>query len=69
MINKHGGARKGAGRKPAEVGTVQVNWRVSESAKMWIRNISKETGESTAVILDLVIKVYEEAVTKDMNEI
>lgn len=65
----HGGARAGAGRKPAEVGTVQVNWRVSDSAKTWIRNASKDTGESTAVILDLLIKVYEEAVAADINEI
>lgn len=64
-MNTHGGARAGAGRKPAKQNSVAVNWRVSAEAKAWMRQRSKELGESTATILDLLIQNYEEQTNED----
>ena len=64
-MNTHGGARAGAGRKPAEQSSVAVNWRVSAEAKAWMRQRSKDLGESTATILDQLIQSFEEQANED----
>ena len=66
-MNTHGGARPGAGRKPADKNSVQVNWRVSDKAKAWMRDKSMTLGESTATILDLLIEVFEESITEEAD--
>ena len=55
----HGGARKGAGRKPSGPDTVPVNWRVSESAKKWMKEKAVEDGISIGAVLDDLINFYE----------
>lgn len=45
--------------------TKTVHWRVSAEAKAWMRQRSKELGESTATILDLLIQAYEEQTNED----
>ena len=53
-----GGARAGAGRKA--YGTTLVSWRVSESAKEWIKAQAQEQGVTTAAIIDELIRSFEE---------
>lgn len=53
-----GGARAGAGRKA--YGTTLVSWRVSESAKEWIKAQAQEQGVTTAAIIDELISSFEE---------
>lgn len=53
-----GGARAGAGRKP--YGTILVSWRVSESAKEWVKAQAQEQGVTTARIIDELIASFEE---------
>lgn len=53
-----GGARQGAGRKA--YGTTLVSWRVSESAKKWIKAQAQEQGVTTAAIIDELIRSFEE---------
>lgn len=53
-----GGARSGAGRKPSTPDTTQVNWRVSERAKHWMKQQAMEQGVSIATILDLLIDTF-----------
>ena len=55
-----GGARTGAGRKPSTPDTTQVNWRVSERAKHWMKQMAMVQGVSIATILDMLIDVFEE---------
>lgn len=55
-----GGKREGAGRKPIGPKTVCVNWRVSESAKRWMKEMAMDQGVNIAVILDQLIKSFEE---------
>lgn len=54
----HGGARQGAGRKASTPDTTSVNWRVSRSAKAWMKTQAMEQGVSIATILDLLIEDY-----------
>lgn len=54
-----GGKRDGAGRKPSGPDTVPVNWRVSESAKKWMKGKAVEDGVSIGAVLDKLIKHYE----------
>ena len=56
---RHGGARPGAGRKPAGPATVPVNWRVSEHAKAWVKAKAAEDGVSIGAVLDELVKHYE----------
>lgn len=56
----HGGARPGAGRKASTPGTTAVNWRVSESAKAWMKEQAMTQGVSIATILDILIQSFEE---------
>ena len=53
-----GGARAGAGRKP--YGTILVSWRLSSSAKEWIKAQAQEQGVTTARIIDELIASFEE---------
>lgn len=57
----HGGARQGAGRKASTPDTIAVNWRVSRSAKVWMKTLAMEQGVSIATILDELIKSFEES--------
>jgi hypothetical protein len=45
--------------------TKTVHWEVSPQAEAWMQNLSKELGESTATILDLLIQNYEEQANED----
>lgn len=54
-----GGVRNGAGRKPSSPDTVSVNWRVSESAKIWMKERAVESGVSIGAVLDKLIKHYD----------
>lgn len=54
----HGGARQGAGRKASTPDTIAVNWRVSRSAKVWIKTQAMEQGVSIATILDNLIEMH-----------
>lgn len=54
-----GGAREGSGRKPSGPDTVPVNWRVSESAKKWMKERAVEDGVSIGAVLDRLIQHYE----------
>lgn len=56
----HGGARPGAGRRQSGPDSIQVNWRVSQNAKMWIVGQAKEQGVSVAAIVDELVKTFEE---------
>ena len=56
-----GGARAGAGRKPVDKESIAVNWRISPQAKEWILTQAKEQGEPIAVILDELIRSFEES--------
>lgn len=56
--NTHGGARAGAGRKPSTPDTTQVNWRVSERAKHWMKRQAMEQRVSIATILDILIDTF-----------
>lgn len=56
----HGGARPGAGRKASTPNTKAVNWRVSESAKTWMKGQAMAQGVSIATILDELIKSFED---------
>lgn len=56
----HGGARPGAGRKASTPDTTAVNWRVSGSAKAWMKEQAMTQGVSIATILDELIKSFEE---------
>jgi len=56
----HGGARQGAGRKASTPDTTAVHWRVSESAKAWMKGQAMTQGVSIATILDELIKSFEE---------
>lgn len=58
VVNTHGGARAGAGRKA--YGTTLVSWRVSEAAKEWIKTQAQEQGVTTARIIDELIRSFEE---------
>lgn len=58
VLNTHGGARAGAGRKPSTPDTTQVNWRVSERAKHWMKQQAMEQGVSIATILDTLIDTF-----------
>lgn len=58
----HGGARQGAGRKASTPDTMAVNWRVSRSAKAWMKTQAMEQGVSIATILDELIKSFEESI-------
>ena len=58
--NTHGGARAGAGRKASTPDTTQVNWRVSERAKEWMKGQAMTQGVSIATILDELIAAFEE---------
>lgn len=58
MTNR-GGSRPGAGRKPSGPDNVAVNWRISESAKAWIKNKAVKDGVSISVVLDDIIAYYE----------
>lgn len=51
----HGGARPGAGRKASTPDTTAVHWRVSESAKAWIKEQAMTQGVSIATIIDRLI--------------
>ena len=62
-----GGARQGAGRKP--YGTTLVSWRVSESAKEWIKAQAKYQGCTTAQIIDELISSFEERVEQEAKEL
>lgn len=54
----HGGARQGSGRKPSGPETVDVNWRVSEAAKDWIKQKAHEDGVSIGSVIDKLIECY-----------
>lgn len=54
-----GGKREGAGRKPSGPDTVAVNWRVSESAKNWIKNKAIEDNISIGAVVDELIIFFE----------
>lgn len=58
--NTWGGKRTGAGRKASTPGTTEVNWRVSASAKVWMKEQAMTQGVSIAIILDELIKSFEE---------
>lgn len=58
MANR-GGSRPGAGRKSSGPETVPVNWRVSLSAKSWIKNKAFEERVSIGAILDRLIEHYD----------
>ena len=60
VVNTHGGARAGAGRKPSTPDTIAVNWRVSASAKQWMKQQAMAQGVSIATILDELIKGFTE---------
>ena len=51
----HGGARPGAGRKASTPDTTGVRWRVSESAKAWVKKQAMAQGVSIATIIDRLI--------------
>ncbi len=51
-----GGAREGAGRKHSGPDSVPVNWRVSASAKKWMKEQAMIQGVSIAAVLDMLIK-------------
>lgn len=51
----HGGARPGAGRKASTPDTIAVHWRVSESAKAWMKEQAMAQGVSIATIIDRLI--------------
>lgn len=55
-----GGKRVGAGRKASTPDTTAVNWRVSGSAKAWMKEQAMTQGVSIATILDELIKSFEE---------
>lgn len=55
-----GGARPGAGRRQSGPDSIQVNWRVSETAKAWIVGQAREQGVSVAAIVDELVKTFEE---------
>ena len=57
-----GGKRQGAGRKVSTPDTIAVNWRVSRSAKVWMKTQAMEQGVSIATILDELIKSFEESI-------
>lgn len=63
-----GGAREGAGRKPSGPDTVPVNWRVSESAKKWMKEKAIESGVSIAAVLDSLISFYDAAEVASTSE-
>lgn len=54
----HGGARPGAGRKASAPNTTAVNWRVSGSAKAWMKEQAMTQGVSIATVLDILIEDY-----------
>lgn len=54
-----GGYREGSGRKAFCENITSVHWRVSESAKSWIKNKAVEDGVSIGVIIDELIKFFE----------
>ena len=64
----HGGARRGAGRKASTPDTLPVNWRVSGSAKAWMKKQAMDQGVSIATILDVLIKSFEERAEQDAYE-
>ena len=53
-----GGKRQGAGRKVSTPDTIAVNWRVSRSAKVWMKTQAMEQGVSIATILDNLIEMH-----------
>ena len=53
-----GGARLGAGRKRSGPDSIPVNWRVSESAKKWMKERAIEDGVSIGAVLDRLIQHY-----------
>ena len=58
MANR-GGSRPGAGRKSSGPETVPVNWRVSSSAKSWMKNKAFEERVSIGAILDRLVEHYD----------
>lgn len=55
-----GGVRENSGRKAAiEGGTVSVNWRVSHSARIWLKEQAEANGTTIGVMIDLLIEMCE----------
>lgn len=60
VVNTHGGARAGAGRKAIPFDTIAVRWDVKPETKEWLKAQAKQQGVSIAEILDELIKTFEE---------
>ena len=54
-----GGYREGSGRKSFCEDVVPVHWRISESAKNWMKQKAVEDGVSIGAVLDRLIQHYE----------
>lgn len=55
-----GGRREGAGRKATGRNTVSVCWRVTPEVKDWVTNQASEQGVSAGIIIEELIKAFEE---------
>jgi hypothetical protein len=60
-----GGARTGAGRKAIPFDTIAVRWVVKPETKEWLKAQAKQQGVSIAVILDELIKTFEEVAHRE----
>lgn len=66
QANTWGGARTGAGRKPNPFNTIAVRWDVKPESKEWLKAQAKEQGVSIAVILDELIKTFEQVANREV---
>ena len=57
---RRGGKREGAGRKATGRKTVSVCWRVTPEVKDWLTNRAAEQGVSAGIIIEKLIKAFEE---------
>ena len=60
VVNTHGGARAGAGRKANPFKTIAVRWDIKPESKEWLKAQAKEQGVSVAAIVDELVKTFEE---------
>ena len=63
-----GGKRPGAGRKTSPDKGVLIGWRISPHARDWITRQANEQGVSARVIIDELIKSFEEHAEQDAYE-
>ena len=59
-----GGVREGAGRKKM-TDTVPVCWRISRESNEWIRRQAEEQGVTIAMIVDELVKTFEESIINE----